>query len=131
MLIIEKNKTISIEEMSAVFKNSGIRRPIHDKQRLKRMRDNATILYTAWQDGQIVGLLRGVSDGSYCCFISDLAVDKSYQRQGIGKKLMTALKQDLGPKISLVLLAAPEAMAYYPKLGFEQVTAAFKVPRKY
>ncbi|WP_122645664.1 GNAT family N-acetyltransferase [Enterococcus mediterraneensis] len=131
MMTIEKNKKLSINEMRRIFENSGIRRPIHDLQRLKRMRDNANILYTAWQDGKAVGLLRGVSDGSYCCYISDLAVDKTYQRQGIGKKLVTTLRQDLGSKISLVLLAAPEAMNYYPKLGFEQVTDAFKVLRKY
>lgn len=41
------------------------------------------------------------------------------------KELIQQLKAEIGPDVSLVLLAAPAAMTYYPKLGFEHIDNAF------
>jgi predicted N-acetyltransferase YhbS len=91
---------------------------------------NADVLVTAWSNNRIVGVARAVTDFSYCCYLSDLAVDKEYQRLGIGAELVRRVKQIIGDECSLVLLSAPGAMEYYPKLGFEKAENAFVIKRK-
>lgn len=131
MIEIQTNKKITAEELIAVFTSSGINRPIHDQARMKRMLDNANILYTAWDNAKLVGVLRGVSDMSYCTFVSDLAVLENYQGEGIGAKLLEVLRKTQGKNVSTVLISAPSATSFYPKVGFEQVDHAFKQQRVY
>lgn len=118
------------EEVSNIFRNSGIRRPYNDLGRLKKMIDNADIIITAWHDGKLVGIARALTDYSYCCYLSDLCVDKEYQNKGIGKKLIQLLKEEIGQEVSLILISAPEAVNYYPKVGFEKCDRAFVIHRE-
>ena len=48
--------------------------------------------------------------------MSDLAVEKKKKKQGIGKELIRLTKLET-PKAKLILLAAPKAVNYYPKIG--------------
>jgi ribosomal protein S18 acetylase RimI-like enzyme len=57
-------------------------------------------------------------------------VDKAYQRRGIGDALLTQVRQALGPEVSLILLSAPTAMGYYPKVGFTAADNAFIIKRE-
>lgn len=125
-----QSKSISAEEVCRLFSASGIRRPVDDVNRIQRMIDHADIILTAWDDEKLVGIARSITDYSYCCYLSDLAVDKSYQNQGIGKNLIEQLKNIIGEEVSLLLVSAPEAMEYYPKIGFNHTDKAFLIPRK-
>lgn len=55
----------------------------------------------------------------------DLAVRESHQRQGIGIELIRQTREALGPRSMIVLLAAPAAVDYYPKIGFTQHGSAW------
>ena len=74
---------------------------------------------TAWSDGVLVGVARSVTDYSYCCYVSDLAVDEAFQRTGIGKELLQITKRQVGPECKLLLFSAPGAEEYYSHIGFE------------
>ncbi|MEH7332986.1 GNAT family N-acetyltransferase [Neobacillus drentensis] len=124
------NTAISPEDLSAVFKASGINRPAEDLQRLQRMIDHADILITAWVNEKLIGIARALTDFSYCCYLSDLAVDKEYQKTGIGKELVRLVQEQIGEEATLILLASPVAMEYYPKIGFEKIENGFKILRK-
>jgi predicted N-acetyltransferase YhbS len=63
-----------------------------------------------------VGVSRSLTDFLYCTYLSDLAIDEKYQKQGIGKELIRLTKKET-PKAKLILLAAPKAVNYYPKIG--------------
>ncbi len=126
----EESKTISAEELAAVFRKSGIRRPVEDLPRLQKMIDQADITITAWEGGTLVGIARAITDFSYCCYLSDLAVDRDYQKKGIGKELVRRVHEQLGDDISLLLLASPIAMEYYPKIGFQKIENGYIIPRK-
>ncbi|WP_199560825.1 GNAT family N-acetyltransferase [Mucilaginibacter hurinus] len=102
----------------------GERRPVDDLERINTMCRNADIIYTARHNGKLVGAARSVSDFSYCTYLSDLAVDAAYQHQGIGKKLIAETKR-LYPQALLILLAAPAAEQYYPKIGMERHNHCF------
>jgi len=126
------NKAITAEEFIDVLKRSTLaeRRPVNDLQRIQSMLDHGNILITAWHDTKLVGVSRAMSDFSFCTYLSDLAVDEKYQHQGIGKELVRLTHQTAGENCSLVLLAAPAAEVYYPKIGMEQFAHCFVIKRK-
>jgi ribosomal protein S18 acetylase RimI-like enzyme len=129
MIIYHTDKMISAAELSQVFASSGIKRPYQDLERLQKMIENADMLVSAWDGEQLVGIARAVTDFVYCCYLSDLAVNQDYQRLGIGKQLVERLKETLGPEVSLVLLSAPTAVEYYPRIGFTQTDKCYLIPR--
>lgn len=126
----EDSKEISVAELADVFRKSGIRRPVEDLPRLQKMLEQADITMTAWDGMRLVGIARAITDFSYCCYLSDLAVDRDYQNQGIGKELVRRVQERLGEEISLILLASPIAMDYYPKIGFQKIQNGYIIPRK-
>ncbi len=123
------NATLTANETADIFRSSGINRPVDDLDRIARMLAHADVLISAWDGDQPIGLARAITDYTYCCYLSDLAVCKDYQKQGIGKELVKVLQEHLGVETSLLLLSAPSAMEYYPRLGFEQLTNAFLIRR--
>ncbi|MFC4735304.1 GNAT family N-acetyltransferase [Bacillus daqingensis] len=131
MISYETNGSIHPEEMADVFRSSGIRRPVNDLERIKRMLEEAQLTVTARAEGELVGIARCLTDFSYACYLSDLAVKKEHQSNGIGKELIEHVKQAIGPQTALILLSAPEAMDYYPKAGFEKVENGFIVKREF
>ncbi|MBS4209025.1 GNAT family N-acetyltransferase [Bacillus sp. FJAT-50079] len=112
-----------------LFKSSGIKRPSEDLNRLQKMIVHADLTLTAWDETQLIGIARAITDFSYCCYLSDLAVDKEYQHHGIGKKLIALLQEQIGDEVALILLSAPSAMEYYPHIGFEKIENGFKIAR--
>ena len=104
------------------------RRPVDDPRCIKAMLDHANLLCTAWDGDQLVGLARSVTDFEYCCYLSDLAVDAAYQNKGVGRGLIRLTQSKLGRKAKIILLAAPKAEAYYPKIGFDAHRSAWILP---
>ncbi len=124
------NAAIEAHQLSELFRASGIKRPVEDLNRIKKMIENSNLVVTAWDGDRLVGIARALSDYSYCCYLSDLAVDKEYQRQGIGHELVNEVQKLAGEESNLVLISAAEALDYYPKIGFDICTNAFIVHRK-
>lgn len=124
------NTPIKAAQLAEVFRRSGIRRPVDDLERIQRMVDNANLIATAWDGERLVGVARAITDFSYCCYLSDLAVDREYQKNGIGRNLITQIQDVLGEEASVVLLAAPNAIDYYPRIGFNKADNAFLIPRQ-
>ena len=121
------NKSITPVEFIEVLRNStlGKRRPIDDLEIIKGMIKNADIIITANIDSKIVGVARAVTDFTYCCYLSDLVVDEQYQNNGIGKKLIGKVQEQLNDKCKIILLSAPDATNYYPKIGFTSHPSAW------
>ncbi|WEV53424.1 GNAT family N-acetyltransferase [Bifidobacterium sp. ESL0704] len=130
MIIVSDDRKIDAKQLASVFDRSTIHRPTGDLKRLQTMLDNSDILLTAWDGDKLVGVARALTDFSYACYLSDLAVDADYQRQGIGRKLVDGVRRIIGPDVSLVLLAASGAMQYYPRIGFRHVDNAFTIARR-
>lgn len=121
MIKYQTENKLSVEEFKSVLIRStlGERRPIEETERLAKMLKNANLIITARINGQLIGVSRSVTDFAYCTYLSDLAVDEAYQKQGIGKELIRRTKiASLQAKV--ILLAAPAAVHYYPKIGMTQ-----------
>ena len=121
------NPTLSTKEFINILNRStlGERRPVDDLECIEDMIKNADVIVTAVIDDKIVGVARAVTDFSYCCYLSDLAVDVDFQHHGIGKMLIIKIREQLGFKCKMILLSAPSAVEYYPKIGFSQHASAW------
>jgi len=75
-------------------------------------------MVTAWDEQKLIGIARSMTDFNYACYLSDLAVDASYQNSGVGKMLQVITQEQLGPRCKLIVIAAPDANPYYEHIGF-------------
>ena len=118
-LVFKVENGISLQRFQFILEDSGLsaRRPMEDPLLLERMIKGANLLITARSEGQLVGLLRGLSDFCYRSFIADLAVAHSYQRKGIGRQLIQVARNQ-APEARLILFSAEDALPFYEKLGF-------------
>ena len=117
----ERDHALTGAELASVFARSGINRLTADQQRMQQMADTASLLVTAWDGDFLVGVARSLTDFCAACYLADLAVDRTYQNRGIGAQLVQETRSAIGSTALLLLLAAPTAMAYYPKIGFTPV----------
>jgi ribosomal protein S18 acetylase RimI-like enzyme len=117
----------SLEDYLAVLERStlGQRRPMEDAETMRLTHQNTNLWGTAWMDEKLVGFARCLTDFSYCCYLCDLAVDQACQHHGIGTRLIHAVRAALGPHGKIILLSAPKAVDYYPRIGFQQHPSAW------
>ena len=124
------SRPLSADQFIDLLRRSTLaeRRPVDDSDCIHAMLRHANLLCTAWDQGKLVGVARSVTDFEYCCYLSDLAVDEAYQKRGIGKRLIALTQARLGRQAKIILLAAPKAEGYYPRLGFEAHRSAWLLP---
>ncbi len=120
-------KNLDLDEVVALYKAStlGERRPVDDRSRMTAMLEHANLIISAWDNASLVGIARTLTDFLYVGYMSDLAVHKEYQRRGIGVELIRRTRARMGPDARIVLLAAPAAADYYPKIGFTRHHSAW------
>ncbi len=109
----------------------GLRRPVKDLPRLERMLGGSDLIVTARRKGVLLGVARSVTDHAYCCYLADLAVTKSAQRSGIGRRLLEQTRTDLGPEVSLILSSAPDAVDFYKRIGLPVLANCFWYRRQF
>lgn len=122
------------EEFIDVLRRSGLaeRRPVDDRPRVEAMLRNADLTITARSGtaGVLVGVARSITDFVYCCYLSDLAVDRAFQGRGIGKELMRRTRAAVGEGTTCLLLSAPKAVGFYEQAGMERHERAFLFTEK-
>lgn len=120
----------NVESIIELYNDAKLSRPVTDKARIKKMYENSNLIVSAWIGNELIGVSRAITDYCYCCYLSDLAVKKSFQSKGIGKELIRLTKEEIGDESMLLLLSAPTAMDYYPHVGLEKVENGFIIKRK-
>ena len=132
MIQYQTSTSITTEQFIDVLRRStlGERRPIDDYECMEGMVNNSNVLVTAWDGEKLVGVARSMTDFHYACYLSDLAVDRDYQRQGIGKQLQILTQQQLGKHCKLILIAAPAANGYYQQLGYTHMPCCWALSRE-
>lgn len=92
-------------------------------QRIQKLVENVSISLAArTESGLLVGVLFGLTDYAYWLYVTDLGVDRHYERRGIGKRLMKAAHEKAGGEkdIAVYLIANEDAMPFYEKLGMKK-----------
>ncbi len=127
MISYHNDRAVSASQFVDILKRStlALRRPVDDPDRIERMLKHANVMVSAWDGDLLVGISRAVTDFSFCCYLSDLAVDAAYQHRGIGKRLIEETHDTAGRETKLILLAAPAAVNYYPRIGMENFPHCF------
>lgn len=126
MISYRRGNDLDLDEMIDLYVDSmlGERRPVDDRVRMDRMRDEANLVITAWDGDVLVGISRSVTDWVFCTYLSDLAVRRAYQGRGIGRELVRRTRLAT-PEATIILLAAPRAVDYYPKIGMTRHDSAW------
>lgn len=127
MIAYRVGNDLSVDAVIRLLEASTLaaRRPVDDPSIIADMIRHAPLLVSAWDGERLVGLARTLTDFSYVGYLSDLAVDAEYQRQGIGQELIAKTREQMGPRSFLVLLSAPAATGYYPRIGFQPHPSAW------
>jgi GNAT superfamily N-acetyltransferase len=129
---LESYPELGVDEFIAILERSTLaeRRPIGEPETIRGMLAHADIIVTARSGGLLVGISRAITDHSFCTYLSDLAVDRDYQRRGIGKELIRRTHEAAGHHTTLILLAAPQARTYYPRVGMDAHDSCWIIPRR-
>lgn len=119
MISYQLGNDLTLEVVLELYRAStlGERRPVDDPERMALMLRHANLVVTAWEGDLLVGIARSVSDFSYCTYLSDLAVRRSHERRGVGRELIRRTRER-GGQATVILLSAPAAVEYYPRVGF-------------
>ena len=110
---------LSVDEFIDVLRRSTLaeRRPVLDLPRIAQMLRNADVIVTARSESLLVGVSRAITDFVYCTYLSDLAVDAAFQKQGIGRGLIERTHAAAGLATRLILISAPKSRSYYSHIG--------------
>ena len=93
------------------------------EERIPKLLRSASVSLTARdEDGRLAGVLLGLTDFAYWLFVTDLGVDRAYERQGLGTALMKKAHELAGGErdVAVYLVANENAVPFYEKLGMER-----------
>ena len=127
MITYRAGNDLDVDEVIALYRAStlGERRPVENREKFKLMLQHANLVITAWDEKLLVGIARSFSDFSFVTYLSCLVVRDTHQRLGIGKELMRRTQLAAGMDVRIVLLSAPQAVEYYPRMGYTQHMSAW------
>lgn len=121
-----KEERISAEEYIEFLKRTDLGSQYSKErfyERIPKLVKNVSISLVARnEDGLAVGVLFGLTDFCYWLYVTDLGVDRNYERQGIGRALMKKAHEIAGGEkdIAVYLIANENAIPFYEKLGMKK-----------
>lgn len=86
----------------------------------KRAFCNSHTVVFVFDDENLAGFGRAISDGEYQAAIYDVAVLPDYQRKGIGKMIIKTIV-DNNPNCNFILYASPGKELFYEKENFKRM----------
>ena len=129
--VYAREEYLGADDYIDIVRKSGLVRPIDDRGRVERMLAHANLIVTARQDGRLVGFARSLTDFCFCCYLSDLAVDRAVQGKGIGRRLIEETRQAAGGALTTtLLLSAPTAMTFYQGIKMPHAENCFLYRRE-
>ncbi|ESZ57528.1 GNAT family N-acetyltransferase [Mesorhizobium sp. L103C131B0] len=134
-IIYAREPELDVAEFRRVLVEStlGETRPVDDDARLQAMLSGANLVLTARLDIEgrpLIGVIRAITDFSWVCYVSELAVSQSAQGVGIGKGLMDEARRQLGPSVAISLISMPDAVGFYERIGMTRMADAFWFSRE-
>lgn len=110
----------STDKLLSLYADAGWAAYTHAPEQLRCACEKSLCCLTAWQDDQLIGLIRAVGDGETILYIQDLLVHSRFRRRGIGSRLLQAILAEFPHVRQKVLIAddSPELDPFYRSAGF-------------
>ena len=124
--IVIREERVTAEEYISFLKRTdlGSQYPRERfEERIRKLVRNVSISLTARNgEGLLIGALFGLTDFSYWLYVTDLGIDRDYERQGIATRLMKKAHELAGGEkdIAVYLIANENAVPFYEKLGMKR-----------
>ncbi len=121
---IEFENIITPEEYNELREKIGWK--AHDLKRVEKAIGSSKFVKKVVVNNEIIGMARVICDGIYA-FVVDVMISPDYQNQGIGKKLMQELLQEIeenmneGETMSVNLISMAGKEEFYEKCGFQKI----------
>lgn len=80
-----------------------------------------------FEQGVLVGVGRALADGVDCSYICDVAVHPDFQGSGLGRAIITRLRDLSAGHKKIILYAVPGKEGFYKKLGFKRMSTAMAI----
>lgn len=119
MITYKKKKTFQKEEIENLFLSVHWDSGKYPEKLVKGLQ-NSSLVISAWDGEELVGLVRGLDDGETVGFIHYLLVNPKYQGQHIGEELMNRLMEEYQDLLYIKIMPSdPKTIGFYRKFGFE------------
>ena len=107
-------------EILPLYRAVGWSNYFHHPEMLQRAYENSLCVLGAYENDELIGIIRAVGDGYSIVFIQDIIIHPQYQRRGIGTKLVKALlkQYDNVYQIQLMTDDTEKNKAFYKSIGF-------------
>ena len=117
----QDNTPISIDSLTQLYQSVGWRNYYKAPAIMSQLLPGAWHYISAWEEDQLVGLIRTISDGCYILYIQDILVHPDYQRQAIGTSLMKQMLERAKDMQQIILTTddTEKTIQFYQSLGFK------------
>jgi ribosomal protein S18 acetylase RimI-like enzyme len=122
----EKNQHINWNEAINVFLRAPLGKYKREPDKLKRAFLASYAVIYVFDSDKLIGLGRALCDGEYQAVIYDVVLLPEYQGEGIGKKIMGKLCEQI-PVENIILYASPGHGGFYRSCGFKKMLTAMAI----
>lgn len=119
MIEYKQTKKFEKEEIERLFLSVGWTSGKHPDKIVRGLEASSTVI-SAWDEGRLIGLIRGLDDGETVGFIHYLLVDPAYQGKHIGQELMNQIMEKYKYLLHVkVMPSSSSSVNFYKRFGFE------------
>ncbi len=131
-VITKVNAPITVSQLRELYEVSDfVREKLRDSDsRLQTMLDHTQLIISLWDGSKLIGLARCLTDYEVSCYLSEIVVSPEYRGQGLGQRLMRAIRNCLDDRVTLVLRAEHSAIGFYERIGLHQIDNLYRIHRK-
>ncbi|MFL8938106.1 GNAT family N-acetyltransferase [Rossellomorea oryzaecorticis] len=91
---------------------------------------NGGIAVGAWNDNELIGFARAVSDGEFRAYIEDVVMNEEYRKTGIGTMMVSRLLDELTHIDIISLFCEKDLIPFYEKNNFKMSSCQYIMHRK-
>ena len=116
--IFSFTEPISPEQLIKLFKQTGWANA-RDPLEIQQMLDRSHFTLGVWDEDQLIGFSRVITDDRYRALIDDVVVDSAYRGQGIASEMLDKMLKRMQHIEEIMLDCAPELEGFYARFGFQ------------
>lgn len=119
---IKETKEIAVDQLKSLYNDVGSTAYTQQEAVMEKIIPNSFDVLSIWEEEELVGLIRCISDGAYILYIQDILVKEAYQGQGIGSALLQKIIERHSSIRQKVLMTdyTKKTIGFYEKNGFHR-----------